>query len=700
MKPIWSKTTDETHGGLSEALQACRSAALRGYQIAKENLKELTKAFDIAAKSLLDSMHSMNKGTVHSSNTIKQLQEQLFSVVGELEQLLKRAEQELQRRRERLGLFSVSLFGRTMAGKSTLMEILTNGDGKSIGIGAQRTTRDVRRYFWNGLEVTDVPGVAAFEGKDDEKTAFEAAKQADLVLFLITDDAPQAVEAEFFARVCLLGKSVIGICNVKVSIDDEDDLMIFLDSSDEYFQRDRVEPIVRQFYEFVDQHIPGHRVPFFFTHLRSRFLANKSRYAEHRSRLVAASQFSKVESAIVQKVRGPGTFLRVKNFLDAAATPLLDVVEKLLDFSAINSRNGRVIIEKRRQFQNWVQGFMADSFRAIDSLASREMDQLRNEVPSFVEYHYEDRQAGKHWERVVKGKAIEVKAEKLRQEIIENLRQAGSEVARELKSELSLVQVLATDHHIGGMEPIFDSKRACNWATIIISGLALFGGPAGWMIAAAVGVIGTIFSWFFEDKEEKARRARHELAQRIFNSINEMERSLKTTLRSWFEQELLNKSIHSLFRELDTITSMLVTLADSQRELAWTLNNRQKALALNLVTEALRQLGAENVKNAINDVARIPGVATMLLIQPGSKIPKEVKEKLQNLLEENIWFVVDTRDPASLLSQAIGRDCDENGIGIEEKIRVAHVAVRKLGQDTKYRIRLAQQLTGLHIMLK
>ena len=37
------------------------------------------------------------------------------------------------------------------------------------------------------MEITDVPGIGAFEGEDDENIAFEAAKTADLILFLISD---------------------------------------------------------------------------------------------------------------------------------------------------------------------------------------------------------------------------------------------------------------------------------------------------------------------------------------------------------------------------------------------------------------------------------------------------------------------------------------------------------------------------------
>ena len=133
----------------------------------------------------------------------------------------------LEEKRAQSDKFSIALFGRTMSGKSTLMEILTHGDGSSIGKGGQRTTRDVRSYDWEGLKVTDVPGIAAFEGREDEELAFEAAAQSDLVLFLITDDAPQNEEAECFARVRRLGKPILGICNVKAALNDEDDIRLF-----------------------------------------------------------------------------------------------------------------------------------------------------------------------------------------------------------------------------------------------------------------------------------------------------------------------------------------------------------------------------------------------------------------------------------------------------------------------------------------
>lgn len=687
---------------LEASLNECRKAARHGYSIAKENLYESAKSIGNVSKSLSQCLKALEDGSVRTPGIVDQLKEQLTGVVNELEQLQRTSESVLEKRRRRLDSFSVTLFGRTMSGKSTLMEILTRGDGKSIGMGAQRTTRDVRSYSWNGLEVTDVPGVAAFEGAEDEELAFRAAAQADLVLFLITDDAPQPVEAECLARVRRLGKPVLGICNVKVAVDDQDDLLLFLRTPDHPFDLTRLDQLISQFHAFADQHVPGKRVPFVFTHLRSRFLAQQPGYARHRDRLLAASRFDGIEASIVREVVERGTFLRVKSFIDGAVAPMMDLTDLLLEFSAQNSSSGRVLIDKRRQFREWSREFRRHGQERINTLVSKAMDSLRDEVPAFAENHYEDHSAGKSWKRLVNAMGVNRKVENLQKELLEECMKALREVARELKSELSLVTSLSGDHRIK-MDSIFNLKRAWNWGTKILAGgigiaaLILGSGPLG-LAAAAIGAIGWLISWSFDDREEKARRARQKLTNRLLGNIDKMERGLRKNLGDWFHRDLLSKQICVLLNDLETVTSGLFELADAQRTLAWALNDRQKTLGRTLVEEALVQLKAEGLKASIVDIARVPGLATMFLIKPNTTFPGHVCGDLERLLGERIWFVVDTQIRFSILAQAIGRECDRNKINIEEKIRVAHAPLDDLGPVTKARIRLAQQLTGLHVM--
>jgi hypothetical protein len=690
---------------LESALVKCRKAAHRGYEIAKENLCELEKVINEVSNSLSESLKTLGDSSARTPDIVEQLKAQLTCAVSELIQLQKTLNIELEERRKHLDSFSITLFGRTGAGKSTLMEILTGGDGRSIGTGAQRTTRDVRAYSWNGLEITDVPGVAAFEGEEDEELAFKAAAEADLVVFLITDDAPQPIEAECLARVRRLGKPVLGICNVKVAVDDDDDLVLFLRNPDRPFDRSRLEPLLNQFYAFVDQHVPGKHVPFVFTHLRSRFLAEQPRYAQYRDQLLVASRFDGVEALILREVVGRGTFLRIKSFVDGAVTPMMNFMNRLLEFSAKNSSSGRVLIDKQRQLRKWLEEFRIHGQERINTLVSKAMDTLRDEVPSFAEEHYEDSSAGESWNKVVESTGVNRKIERLQKELLDECQKAVSDFARELKSELSLVATLSADRHIK-MDSIFDSKRAWNWGTKILAGglgiaaLILSSGPIGWAAAAAVEAIGWLFSWFFDDREEKARRAREKLTKRLLGDIEKKERKLRKDLGDWFHRELLGKQVQVqvLLNDLWAVTSALFELADAQRTLAWTLNERQKALGHTLVEEALVQLKAENLKDSILDIARVPGLATMFLIAPNTTFPGEVRDGLERLLGEKIWFVVDTKNPFSILSQAIGRDCDRKKVSIEEKIRVAHVPLDRLGPEAKARVLLAQQLTGLHVM--
>jgi hypothetical protein len=139
-------------------------------------------------------------------------------------------------------------------------------------------------------------------------------------------------------------------------------------------------------------------------------------------------------------------------------------------------------------------------------------------------------------------------------------------------------------------------------------------------------------------------------------------------------------------------------LADAQRNLAWTLNTRQQALNRLLVGEALGHMKAGHLLANVRSVARVSGLATMLLIPPGFRFPEHVRRKLEQLLGEHIWFVVDTGNTRSLLSQALGNAVNRAQIRIEEKIQVVHVGTGELGAVTRERVRLAQQLTCLHII--
>ena len=201
------------HSNLQQALESCNSAAADGFLEASEHLREIGDLIELAeARAVLLGAAAEN----HDGDMF--IQRRLIQAVEDMTSAHQESIQEIGVNQERLGTFNITLFGRTLTGKSTLKEILTEGDGNSIGKGGQRTTRDVREYEWHGMKIIDVPGVAAFGGEDDENTAYEAARKADLILFLITNDGNHEAEAEHLARLRTLGVPVLGICNVKAAL--------------------------------------------------------------------------------------------------------------------------------------------------------------------------------------------------------------------------------------------------------------------------------------------------------------------------------------------------------------------------------------------------------------------------------------------------------------------------------------------------
>ncbi|MDD4324255.1 MAG: hypothetical protein PHR37_05430, partial [Eubacteriales bacterium] len=477
---------------------------------------------------------------------------------------------------------------------------------------------------------------------------------------------------------------------------------LFLRNPIRPFERTRLNQLIDQFHEFAVQHIPGKRIPFVATHLRARFLAERVEIAENRENLLRTSRFDAVESLIIREVIGRGTFLRTKSFIDGAVAPMMDLSDMLLNFSAQNSTSGRVLIDKRRQFQEWSQRFKTDGQERINTIISKLMDGLRDDVPEFAEEHYEDSKAGEMWNKHIKSIGVNEKIKMLQNTMLEECKEALIEVARELKRELSFVAELTGDRTIT-MGSIFDLKRAWNWGITIAGGgigvaaLILGSGPLGWA-AGAVGLVGWLVSFLFDNREKKVRQAREELSKSLRDNIDKMESTIRQQLSNWFQQELLEKQVYALLEDLDAMTSGLFDLADAQRNLAWTLNERQKVLGRTLVEEALCQLNAENIKIAVKDVARVPGLAAMLVIEPNTSFPSHIRNGLERLLGEVIWFVIDTGNEKSILSQAIGRGCERGKIRIEWNLKVAHIPLDELDVLTRSRVKLAQQLTGLHVM--
>lgn len=73
--------------------------------------------------------------------------------------------------------------GQYSAGKSTLLKILTGADLK---IGGGVTTDKCTSLKWNGVYVTDTPGIHTQGREDHDQITYDAISKADLIIYMVT----------------------------------------------------------------------------------------------------------------------------------------------------------------------------------------------------------------------------------------------------------------------------------------------------------------------------------------------------------------------------------------------------------------------------------------------------------------------------------------------------------------------------------
>lgn len=693
---------------LRPVLEECKKTARIGFDIASGQEKNLNHALSVAEEKVRDTLLNFNSSPCYSPEATSLLEGQLTDIEQAFLRLSFVFKEDLENLRGNLTKFSITLFGRTMTGKSTLMEILTEGTGESIGKGAQRTTRDIRTYTWNELEITDVPGIGAFEGEDDEQIAFEAAKTGDLILFLITDDAPQATEADCFSRIINLGKPIICIVNVKAAIPEGKSIKLIKRDIEKKFDKERLDGIREQFLKYAEQYgQTWNHVPFVCTHLKSAYLAQHAESRDEAELLYQISRFDNLKNQVISQVKTKGKYFRIKTFIDIISNPILESMEGLLSQSQINSAQGRTILAKKRQLEDWKALFYRDGKAQIASLMLRIKSDLNSEIAAFAENHFSDKDADKAWNKLLKERRIEVRCQELLEELEAKANDKLQEISREITNEMRFAASFAGDRTLK-MHRIFDAKKAWDWSSVVLGGglsiaagiAYLVGatvvGPLGWAALAVTG-IGITGSFLFKSRDKKEFEARTRLERNLRTNVVKICTSLQRQMEKNL-YALISVRIEGLLKEMDNINSVIFRLADTQRGLAWGLNDHLLTLNSRILTEAISLIGADGLEELIQSVARIPGNTSLIMLRDGTVFPTAQRDELYKLMSERIHFVYETENRKVLISRILGKDIERDQIRIEEKIGVAHVPLDNATPNMINRVRLAQQFSKVQII--
>lgn len=687
------------YDNLSKVQKKIKSFSKKGLNIAKSNNKLLKNVVENAVFLLDAKIEEIKKENFNTADTYQQLCNQLIDIKNNLEELPTKVEQDIKKLSK--DIFTITLFGRTMAGKSTLKEILTKGDGSSIGKGSQRTTRDVREYYYKNLRVFDVPGIAAFEGKEDETLAFETTKKADLILFLITDDAPQSAEAECMAKIVSLGKPVICIINVKIAID-KNALDLFYDElKDRLEEKRNLNDLKKTFLSNAKQYGQDwNKITFVCTHLKSAFLSQQKEFYKDRIKLYETSRFAELETIIIKEIVNKGTFYKFKNFADSVIVPITKAFDSLFKYSIQNSNQGTILAQKHQNFKKKIEELKEIGKNKIDSFIKQLKSELENEIPDFVEKNYDNNKATEEWKIIEQNKEINNKANDILKELEDKCKYELEEISRTIKKELNFDSIDNNYDNLN-MNTVKNFKKIACWGSIIVGG-AIMLSPLGWVPSVIASFAVCLIPSLFDDKEKKARRNRIKLEQKIKKHIDKKIRTIDKKMKNHFYNELIKKNMYFTSNLLYNIIGSIYELSNIQQNLATELNKKLKETNKILILEALKFLQCEKSIDKIKILARTPGQALMFVLEDKEVFPERVKFKLSNLLNEKIWFVFDNNNIIFMLKQCLGKNRDGNRIDfkLKKNLPIAKIITENLDDNVKIRIPLTQQLTEFLIITK
>jgi GTP-binding protein EngB required for normal cell division len=229
-----------------DALRRCREVAECEYAFADHALRRTELAANRLGARIASTLEALPSGTVDRQGMCEGVHGLGRQLDDKVNRLIHETRENLSKKRPRLRKFTIALFGRTMAGKSTIREAITGGDGSSIGDGGQNTTKRVHEYEWRGIHIFDTPGIGSYQGNRFRQQALGAVSKSDLVVFLLTSDKIPIEDFEGMRDVLAENKPVFFVLNVKRDLRNDLYRERFLRNPDSVLGREKIDGLIRR----------------------------------------------------------------------------------------------------------------------------------------------------------------------------------------------------------------------------------------------------------------------------------------------------------------------------------------------------------------------------------------------------------------------------------------------------------------------
>ncbi|MBD2316482.1 GTPase domain-containing protein [Phormidium tenue] len=568
-------TTSEKE--FKEALKKCSTASKRAYDTSlvyytrvSQILEKLEKNLDEIAPQLLadkDAAKYLFGETVRQITT--EISDQSTTKLDDLKRYL-------DKQKEHLKDFTVVLFGKTKAGKSTIREAFTRGDGGTIGKGAQRTTQDVKEYEWQGLRLIDTPGIEAYKGEEDKRKAMEITREADMVIFLVSDDSIQPKEFEAMAWLKQINKYFFILLNVKEKLDNKKRIERFIKAPEKIFDTKRLQEHEQRIKENVANIFEVEKVDIVYIQALAAFLSTQNEYLDYSDELWNLSRVEKVYNLITKEIVKTGYQKRVLTICNGVVNFIDDIIRSLNTHRKSLEVQVGFMNDELPNLEKELQKISKEGNQRIERKCKEKFDKIRGWIPRFVDNYLGKEGAQLEYQKRINKETeyIQKEMEGLFQELVNKVKEALKEFEKEYMYDMGTIKIDPPEINNFQKDYTDDTLRYVSMGlgatSAIAVGIAAFAGanfwnPIGWVAGIASVVVG-IFGWLFGSGNDERRawqrqkqEAKDLLYRKLHTSENEIVKSYQDLLQKYItsrqNEEL--KRIKTYINQLSKISNEL-----------------------------------------------------------------------------------------------------------------------------------------------
>lgn len=441
------------------------------------------------------------------------------------------AEASLSQKERTLPDFTISLLGRTKAGKSTLHAILTNQGYDKIGVGKQRTTKYNRVYQWNLVRIIDTPGIGSAEaaGRTDDEIAQSVLGESDVVCLVMVDDSILKDVLDLMDKVAELNKPIIILLNHKENIRNSVKYRRYLAEPQKWMidtGESNIQGHIDRITKYAESKGYKDLVSVYPVFLLAAQMANEEEYSDDKVVLWKNSNVEAFINQLKNWIIYSGTIKRSQTILDEAIQMFMQSQNQIDLANAPVERHIEYLTQSRSRNISSLNDERDKTVQAVKKTYRHRMEQLANiDALNFAEEAYNQKDISEKWpaflERI--GFEDELTAE-IEQECNVFVSKADS-VVRELFEDVyfKMKNEFAIPNINVPLQIDFKSIVRLTGGALGVAGavvLAVFGlnNPVGWVITIA-GILVGLAASLFSSKDKRRQNAVNKIHQSIKKSI-------------------------------------------------------------------------------------------------------------------------------------------------------------------------------------